>query len=190
MNYLGGTKWAQHCSQVSRGGIPVTTKRLIEMLRSCQWGLEEEDVGEQLKKSSYVVFIFSWGTMHCQLFSWNVVKVSPSFCWHPSPLFNPPFQLKKKPTIDQLCPLPGNKCGCWLLLCYPAKLNTFMLMISNLDPFLGFMNFKGVTMLTVLLCLWKIACIDKLHYCKPPTALQMSVKCWVELEVEGEECSK
>ena len=39
-------------------------------------------------------------------------------------------------------PPPGNKCGCWLLLCYPAKLNTFMLMISNLDLSLWFYELK------------------------------------------------
>ena len=40
-------------------------------------------------------------------------------------------------------------------------------------------------MLAVLLCLWKIACIDKLHYCKPPTC-PPNVG---ENEVEGEEWS-
>ena len=81
------------------------------------------------------------GTMHGQLFRWNVVKVCPSFCRHPAPLLNP-LNWKNSlvfclplTTIDQLCPPPGNKCGCWLLLCYPAKLNRFMLMILKLGSF-------------------------------------------------------
>ena len=83
--------------------------------------------------------------------------------------------------IDQLCPLPRNKWGYWLLLCYTSKLNTFMLMVQTYKvcTFLYLWSWWECRKIVYALLLWALTCCmhrDKLQYCRPPTVLQMSLK--------------